>query len=162
MLNLGTCHNDSCPFKGFEHEFDAVDSSVTPVLAQICKICGCTASLHDRITPVSSIFKEAATRRKQRANEATINGVKEQMAFDPGVKVQMDAFQDSKSHKRPPRKAKGTKRKSRGDDLTDEDSSISAGKKQKSAEELELHIVFIGRTDEVYSAGGAKCPTPSE
>ncbi|KAK1223724.1 hypothetical protein PQX77_013398 [Marasmius sp. AFHP31] len=178
MLSLGTCHNDSCPFKGFEHEFDAADDSVAPILAQICKICGCTASLHDRVTApqpepqctssrptsssASSIFKDAATRRKQRANDATINGVKEQMAFDPGVKAQLDAFQDGKSHKRPPRKAKGTKRKTYGDDLTDGDSNVSAGKKQKSVDELDLHIVFIGRTDEVYSGGGAKCPTPSE
>ncbi|KAK1235244.1 hypothetical protein PQX77_001537 [Marasmius sp. AFHP31] len=171
MLNLGTCHNESCPFKGFEHEFDAIDDSVTPVLAQICKICGCTASLHDKVTvpqqepqrtsnrPASSIFQEAATRRKQRANKATINGVKEKMAFDPGVKIQIDAFQDGKSHKRPTRKAK---RKNRGDDLTDEDSNVSAGKKQKSVKELDLHVVFIGTTDEVYSRGGAKCPTPSE
>ncbi|KAJ8093927.1 hypothetical protein PM082_009805 [Marasmius tenuissimus] len=175
-MEFGTCRSDACRFKKIVHKFEPIDATVVPILAQECRICGCSAELHIKeaegvddgpLPPTSESTEEskkkgfkATAQRKQKANAATMDGVKDRMAFDPGVKAQVEAFEEGKSHRRSTRN-KGKKRKHPPADSDNNDNVVPNTKKQKPDEVLNLYVLPMPKTSEVYS-GGTNRPGPKE
>ncbi|KAK7436539.1 hypothetical protein VKT23_000380 [Stygiomarasmius scandens] len=186
MVNTGVCHNVQCPLKGNCDSFKSEDDAL-PLYQQKCFFCGCSAPDHidsklpsgqnkddtstgpTQATPVGGdkvpSFLKSAKERLSRRNNKTFDDADGFTAkFDPGVKINAEAFQ--KSHSRPANKKR--KKKTLSSDIKDcsdsDDDKVSKKTKATSNASAvvttKFTVVFIGNTPAVDD-GVATVPSAS-